>query len=411
MQSAPLPDNEDARLAELKSYCVLDTEPEQQFDALTELASSILNMPIALVSLIDEERQWFKSHHGIDVSETPREFAFCSHTILQTDVFEVTDSREDERFFDNPLVAGEPKVIFYAGAPLITSEGNNLGTLCVIDHEPHQFSDENKRQLQIIADQVISQLQLRKQLILQTENLSELLSLTQDVNLKNKELNRINKELKGFTAAASHDLKAPLIGIDQLANMIEQDIKNDQLAELPQGIGMIRQRTKRLNLLLDDLLAYAYVGHERAIIEQVDTKELVAELFMLSAPEGFKLKIKSELPILVTHKSPLQQVLQNLITNAIKHHHLAEGCVSVSCEESETRYTFAIQDDGPGIDPLFHEHIFGMFKRLKTRDEVEGSGIGLSMVQKIVENYNGEVSIESELNKGSTFYFSWPKLV
>jgi len=411
MQSAIMPENEDERLADLRSYAILDTAPEEQFDALTELAASILNTPIALVSLIDEERQWFKSHHGLEVTETPREFAFCSHAILQGDVFEIYDSRKDERFFDNPLVVEDPEVIFYAGAPLITPEGNKLGTLCVIDHKPHDFSAQNKRQLEIIAKQVMAQLQLRKHLIHQSEGLSELLLLTEEVNTKNKELARINKELKSFTAAASHDLKAPLIGIDQLASWVAEDIENGQFDDVPENLKLIRQRVQRLNSLLDDLLAYARVGQGKAPVEEVDTDALARELFTLSAPEDFELTVDVRLPLLMSHKAPFEQIMNNLITNAFKHHHLDRGHIHIGCEERENDYQFSIRDDGPGIEQRYHEHVFDMFKTLKSRDQVEGSGMGLSMVKKIVENYGGEVTVKSALNEGAVFYFSWPKSV
>jgi PAS domain S-box-containing protein len=164
MTPASLPDNELDRLTALCQCRVLDTDPEKAFDDVTRLAAYICQVPIALISLIDGNRQWFKSKVGLAATETPRDLAFCAHAILQSGIFEVPDALADERFADNPLVTGEPYVRFYTGIPLITSEGYALGTLCVIDHVPRQLSQEQKEALQALAHQVTRQLELRRNL-------------------------------------------------------------------------------------------------------------------------------------------------------------------------------------------------------------------------------------------------------
>lgn len=164
MISAALPANEPARLAALASYSVLGTSPEASFDDLARLASVICETPIALVSLVDETRQWFKSHIGLDATETPRPVSFCSHAILEGGLFTVEDALRDERFADNPLVVGDPHMRFYAGAVLTSPEGMNLGTLCVIDHRPRVLGDEQTVALSALARQVVVQLELRRQI-------------------------------------------------------------------------------------------------------------------------------------------------------------------------------------------------------------------------------------------------------
>ncbi len=154
--------NEARRLKVLWQYDVLDTVPEEVFDDLTELAARICEAPIALISLIDEDRQWFKAKVGVTVNETSRDISFCSHAIKQHDLFIIPDATQDERFANNPLVISDPKIRFYAGAPLITPDGYALGSLCVIDQVPRELRAEQKQALRVLARHVMTQLELRR---------------------------------------------------------------------------------------------------------------------------------------------------------------------------------------------------------------------------------------------------------
>ena len=160
----PVPANEGARLRTLRSYKILDTKPEERFDELTQLAALICDAPISLISLIDSDRQWFKSRFGLDLQETPRAQAFCTHAIMQPEMFVVPDAAKDERFSQNPFVTGEAHIRFYAGAPLAARDGHMLGTLCVMDRQPHALSDTQKKALEILSHLVIANIELRNDL-------------------------------------------------------------------------------------------------------------------------------------------------------------------------------------------------------------------------------------------------------
>ena len=186
------PANEEARIMALEKYAILDTDPEQAFDDLTLLASFVCKTPIALISLVDEDRQWFKSRVGIKASETTRDIAFCSTAILQTDVFVVPDALEDERFRDNPLVVSDPNIRFYAGAPLINEDGYALGTLCVVDRLPRDLAPDQRDALKALSRLVLGQLEFRRNLLLLKEALTD---RTKEEHERQRELVHVQETL------------------------------------------------------------------------------------------------------------------------------------------------------------------------------------------------------------------------
>jgi len=190
--AVPMPAPDRDRVAALQKYAILDTEPEQAFDDLTLLASFVCKTPIALISLVDEDRQWFKSKVGMDVSQSPRDIAFCSVAIQQTEVMVVPDTLQDERFRDNPLVVSGPRIRFYAGAPLINDEGYALGTLCVVDRTPREFGADQKEALQAIGRLVLAQLEFRRNLQLLKEALTD---RTQAEHDRERELLKVQQTL------------------------------------------------------------------------------------------------------------------------------------------------------------------------------------------------------------------------
>ncbi len=217
-----------------------------------------------------------------------------------------------------------------------------------------------------------------------------------------------NKELDDFAYIASHDLKAPLRAIDNLALWISEDLDDKELVN--EHIQMMRLRINRMHHLLDDLLEYSRVGKINSQLKQVDLSIMATDLYVLSTPpSGFSLKIGKSLPVFETMSVPLEQILRNLISNAIKHHDKPTGEIQFEVEDVKDFYKITIGDDGPGIDKKNHDKVFGMFQTLNSRDETEGSGMGLAMVKKIIESFDGRLEMDSALGEGTRFHVHWPK--
>ncbi|MBS0354787.1 MAG: CHASE3 domain-containing protein [Proteobacteria bacterium] len=225
------------------------------------------------------------------------------------------------------------------------------------------------------------------------------------------ELVRSNAELDGFAYVASHDLKSPLRGIRNLAEWISEDLGADVSDETKENLELLRNRVDRLDGLLESLLDYSRVGRRNEAIEQVDTGKLIGDIAQYSPPrEGFTITTEGTMPLLDTPKPPLEKVFRNLIGNALKHHDRRSGQVTISARDVGNAVEFCVADDGPGIPLEFQEKIFQMFQTLKPRDQVEGSGMGLAIVKKTVENAGGYVRVESAPPaRGARFVFSWPK--
>ena len=222
------------------------------------------------------------------------------------------------------------------------------------------------------------------------------------------ELRRMNADLDAFAYAASHDLRAPLRGIANLAQWIEEDLQGSLSDETSEMLALLRTRMHRMESLIDGILQYSRAGRVHEPPEQVDVAASIEELVDLLAPESATIEIQGELPVFVTERVPLQQVFQNLLGNAIKHG--GDGVtITVSAVDEAAHWRFVVADDGPGIAPEYHDRIWGIFQTLEPRDRVEGTGIGLSLVKKLVETQGGTVAVESQPGAGSAFSFTWPK--
>jgi len=393
--------NEKERLEALDSYSILDTLPEEDYDNLTAIAAEICGTSISLVSLLDNERQWFKSHHGLGASETPKEFAFCAHAINDDDdIFIVQDSRIDERFHDNPLVIGEPRVIFYAGVPLTTEEGLPLGTLCVIDHKPKLLSQGQLNSLKALSVQVMNLLQLRKSKMLLEKSVED---------LKEK-----NEELERFAFIAAHDLKSPLNTINSTAELFTECYASKFDEDGKTMLGFIQQASHKLTGLIDGLLNYS--KSESVLKEggsKIDLQLLRNDISgLFSYDNSLVLKLNSKLKSIDTNKAAIHQILINLVSNAIKYNDKDEVEIQIEICENKDYYEFSVQDNGPGIAKENKEKIFQIFKVFTPTDKFgqPGNGIGLATVKKIIGKMGGTINLESAKGKGCQFNFNIKKI-
>jgi two-component system, sensor histidine kinase len=388
---APLPVNEATRLEALWAYDVLDTPPEEAFDDLTRLASQICGTPVAMVSLVDGDRQWFKSKVGTDATETPRDVAFCAHAILETDLFVVADAEADARFVDNPLRTSDPHIRFYAGAPLITPDGHAIGTLCAIDRVPRQLSSEQLEALRALARQAMTQFQLRRHL---------------------KQLQELELLRDSLTHMIVHDLRTPLTALLGGLQTMEAlgELNRDQ-AEL---LGMSIQGGQTLLRMINDLLDISKLEDGSLKLEYADlcVENLIDQSVRQVTPLAVEKKIAlvreiaHELPSVYADEEKLVRTLVNLLGNAIKFTP-AGGMVTLSAHRSERakELLFSVADTGEGIPAEAFERIFEKFGQVESRQAGRkmSTGLGLTFCKMVVEAHGGRIWVESELGKGSTF--------
>jgi signal transduction histidine kinase len=382
--------NESARLAALRNYRILDTPPEASFDSLVRLASSICETPVALITLVDEARQWFKARVGLKLQETERESSFCAYATNGRPLT-VTDTLNDERFRRNPLVIGPPNIRFYAGIPLVTPEGLSLGAMCVIDSKPRAgLTDHQRQSLELLSRETMLQLELRRAAF-------ELAAAKASIESQ-------NSDLEAFGAAVAHDLRAPVRVIDGFSELLVDQCKNDGTAL--QYVNRIRTECATTRDIIDALLRLSRASLTQLSIERVDlsriAREAADELHALEPQRTVQLVIQSGISV-NADAGMMRLVLFNLLNNAWKAtRSIAAARVEFGASISAGRPEYFVRDNGCG----FAGDEAPLPPRAFNKKSESGVGLGLTIVDRIVRRHGGALRAESVKGKGATFAFT-----
>jgi signal transduction histidine kinase len=402
----PLPFNEAERLRALQGYAILDTGPDPTFDRLVEITRLVLGMPIALVNLVDAERQWAKACYGVDEREAGREVSFCAHAILHPDeVMIVPDTLQDERFRDNPMVTMEPMIRFYAGAPLKDRDGFALGTLCVSDRVPRVLSEEDRRLLSDLACVVVDELELWRTSL--------------ELRRANAEVRRADEAKTAFLANVNHELRTPitstLLALELLQDGALGDLEPTQVSVL----GDVRKANEHLLVLVNDLLDVARMelGRLEVRLQLTDVAAVLRESLDLvregASRAGVRLLDEVQpLPPVFVDPTRIKQVATNLLANAVRFTP-AGGSITLrsGLSPDESTVLFEVSDTGAGIAPEDQERLFQPFVQGRQPEEKrrEGVGLGLALARRLVEAHGGSISLESAPGAGSTFRVCLPR--
>ncbi len=402
MQEAEKPSNEAARLAELLSLRILDTDNDPDFDDIAKLAKRICDVPIVLISLVDAERQWFKSKIGVSICETPRSMSFCAYAIHGTEVFIIPDTAEDERFKDSPLVVGPPFIRFYAGAPLIDSNGLALGTLCVIDTKPRKLTEDQLDSIRKLARQVVVLLELRKSSNQRLQYMAEVKDLGRLVLEQKDRLRYLEKVhvLSEMSSGICHEINNPLAIIALASSSLKKSLEDpfDQKT-VDRFLKMTDAGTARIAKIVDSLRTYAR-SHDKLTRENLRLSDVLESTLALCDERlkllGVRLEVEQDAGIVVHgSESQLMQLLLNLIMNARDAvEKLPEKWIRISMRRAAPgmEVRLRVTDSGRGIPADVAEKMLLPF--FTTKDVGKGTGLGLSICYSIVDEAGGRLGYE-----------------
>ncbi|HEY0191503.1 MAG TPA: ATP-binding protein [Kofleriaceae bacterium] len=399
---AILATEEQARLEALRECRILNSDPDPEFDTLVAHAGRLTRSPIALLSLVDESRQWFKARIGVSATHTPRSLSFCAHTIRQMTPMIVSDARLDPRFADNPLVTGDPYIVFYAGWPLITPDGHALGSLCVIDHEPRVLTATQQEAMALLARQVVLSLELRRAVSRGAEIVSPLSELaTREAEREAGQAARTR-----MAQLIVHDLKNPLTVIGANATyVLESGTVDPSSADaLRDVLGAAARMQAMLLDLLDTSREAAGDGKLIARKRPVELAALVSSV--VGHSPRLDVDVDPELT-LTADPSLLTRLLENLLDNA-QRHAPSGSAITISAQRTRDGVLLSVADLGPGIADLHKHRIFDRYVQLDASTKRTGRGLGLVFCKLAAEAHDGAIYVEDNRPRGARFCVSLP---
>lgn len=424
-----IPENDEQRLEALRRYNLLDTPPEEAFANLANLIANYFDVPIALISLVDRSRVQFKGNVGMaGVKNVSRGTSLCSLAVLSDKPTIIEKPLEDPCLLANPMVHGTFGLRFYAGAPIITPDGFNIGTVCIVDKKERKFSEKEKDQLVRFSKVVMQQIEQRlAALQLVNYHQMEAAELEQRVQERTRELEEANLQLKKtnadleqITYVSHHDLQEPIRKILLFSDMIGSDSGNLLTNTSNIQLTKINDAAHRMSRALQDVLNYASLQKEEQMV-QVDLNkvmsDVVIDLEVVIAEKKATLSV-SPLPVIRAIPQQMHQLFYNLISNALKFSkkelvpvisiqtqriHAKNSVLPADAKPGIHYHQITVQDNGIGFKQQHAEKIFMMFQRLHNKTDYAGTGIGLAMVKKVVDNHNGFITAEGKDGEGALF--------
>jgi signal transduction histidine kinase len=389
---------ESERINALHRYRILDTPPDRAFDRITALASRILNVPISIVSLVDADRIWFKSHHGLDLKDINTVPGLCASVILNNVPYIINDAHIDPRSLALPLIESGLELRFYAGIPLKTADNHNLGVLSIIDFIPREITEDELETLTDLAQIVMDQMEL---------------------SFATDSCNELNKVKTDLLAVLSHEIRTPMNGVLGVAGLLETTELNGEQKEY---IEIIKTSGESLLTMLDHILDYSKMeaGKMELNLHNFDIRTCVKEVTKLFngkvREKGIlvEIEIADCIPVeLIGDKHKIRQILINLVGNAVKFTSNGEiqVIVSINASKSNTEFaslTFSVKDSGIGIPSNQVDRLFNSFTQVHSKDfqdQYGGTGLGLSISKQLIELMGGRIWLEESTESGATFSF------
>lgn len=393
--------NEKERLKALHRYDILDTAPEEEFDSITRLAAEICGTPVAMINLIDKDRQWAKSIVGLPESarEVERKNSVCHYTIEHDKPLEIEDLTKDPRFAHLPFINSDDGLRYYLGAPLINPDGHVLGAICVLDFESKSMSEAQLNQMEILARVVITRLELKK---------------------KNDQLKELNNYKIKLMKMLSHDLRSPLNGVIGMAGILRSMAGNND-PEKAEMLELIEQSGLQMNQMISEIMNYTLIESQDFTLnrQEMDISSVLQSVEKLYKPAAQIKKIdlnincKTERQSVLLDEEKFEHILGNLLSNAIKYTTTGgkvEATVDIKTFDDQSLLVLKVTDNGIGMSDGQVSRIFSKNDKIVTNgtEGEKSSGIGLTIIKSFVDLHDGEINAESRLGEGTVFTVEIP---